>query len=144
MVNLTNITGVALPTNVNVYDWHFVMDLGLLFGLLSVAFAIWFGFGDKLRDFLVVSKKREIDEKVAMLYGYSESVRGMGAGVQTDLFIERLLSDIRALGRMKKSIKDEQKEQVIVAKNRLVNELRTLHYNQEANRVEEVFTARLW
>ncbi len=97
-----------------------------------------------MRDFLDASKKREIDEKISMIYSYADFVRNLGQGRQIDLFIERLLADIRALGRIKRSIRSEQKEQTIVAKNRLMTELRHHNYNQEADRVEEVFTARLW
>ena len=32
----------------------------------------------KLRDFLTVSKKSEIDQKIAMMYGYAEDVRIIG------------------------------------------------------------------
>ena len=63
---------------------------------------------------------------------------------RTDLKIERILADVRSVGRLRKSIKDEQKEYLTSAKNRFLEELRKKGYNQEANRIEEVFVSYLW
>ena len=82
MVNLTNVRDAINSTiiservqNVIHYSFDIGIFLGLIFGFLSIAFAIWFGYGGKLRDFLTVSKKSEIDQKIAMMYGYAEDVR---------------------------------------------------------------------
>ena len=152
MVNLTNVSDVinstVIPENVhNVIHYSFDIGifLGLTFGLLSIAFAIWFGYGGKLRDFLTVSKKSEIDQKIAMMYGYAEDVRNnWNEKFKTDLKIERILADVRSVGRLRKAIKDEQKEHLISAKNRFLEELRKKGYNQESNRIEEVFVSYLW
>jgi hypothetical protein len=67
-MDLTNVVSAlnsTAPLPVTVF--HFSLDLGWLFGLLSVAFAIWFGFGDTLGDYLRDSKRSLIDEKIAML-----------------------------------------------------------------------------
>ena len=143
MVNLTNVSDVINSTTIPEYTQniiHYSFDTGIFFGLVTVAFAIWFGFGDRLTDFLEVSKKSEIDQKIAMMYGYAEDVRSnWEKDFKTDLKIERILSDVRSVGRLKKAIKDEQKEYLISAKNRFLEELRKKGYNQEANRIEEVF-----
>lgn len=139
---VSNATGFPLDT-VTVYNVN--LELGVLFGLLSIAFAIWFGFGNKLNDFLRASKKREVDEKIAMFYGYAAEVQSWQKnGIDVDLILEKILADIRAVGRIKRSVKDEQKEAVITAKNRLLNKLRTATYEQHANRIEEVFKSNLW
>ena len=143
MVNLTNVSDVINSTTIPEYTQniiHYSFDTGIFFGLVTVAFAIWFGFGDRLTDFLEVSKKSEIDQKIAMMYGYAEDVRSnWEENFRTDLKIERILADVRSVGRLRKSIKDEQKEYLISAKNRFLEELRKKGYNQEANRIEEVF-----
>jgi len=152
MVNLTNVSDVINSTvipervqNVIHYSFDIGIFLGVIFGLLSIAFAIWFGYGGKLRDFLTVSKKSEIDQKIAMMYGYAEDVRNNWKNdFKTDLKIERILADIRSVGRLRKAIKNEQKEYLISAKNRFLEELRKKGYNQEANRIEEVFVSYLW
>jgi hypothetical protein len=152
MVNLTNVSDAINSTiipervqNVIHYSFDIGIFLGLTFGLFSIAFAIWFGYGGKLRDFLTVSKKSEIDQKIAMMYGYAEDVRkNWKDNFKTDLKIERILADIRSVGRLKKAIKDEQKEYLISAKNRFLVELREKGYNLEANRIEEVFVSYLW
>jgi hypothetical protein len=80
-----------------------------------------------------------------MMYGYAEDVRiNWKDDFKTDLKIERILADVRSVGRLKKAIKDEQKEYLISAKNRFLEELRKKGYNQEANRIEEVFVSYLW
>jgi len=150
MINLTNVSDVinstVTPERLPQIHFDFApFDWAIFFGLLSIAFAIWFGFGDKLRDFLDVSKKSEIDQKIAMMYGYADDVRNnWKADFKTDLRIERILADVRSVGRLKKSIKNEQKEHLISAKNRFLEELRNKGYNQEANRIEEVFVSYLW
>lgn len=59
--------------------------------------------------------------------------------------VEKILADIRAIGRIKKSIKEqEQIEAIKVAKNRLIREMKAANYQKEADRIEEVFHARLW
>jgi hypothetical protein len=152
MVNLTNVSDAINSTiipervqNVIHYSFDIGIFLGLIFGFLSIAFAIWFGYGGKLRDFLTVSKKSEIDQKIAMMYGYAEDVRNnWNENFKTDLKIERILADIRSVGRLRKAIKDEQKEQLVSSKNRFLEELKKKGYNQEANRIEEVFVSYLW
>jgi hypothetical protein len=149
IINLVNVTDAVLnatsfPSDtVTVYNVN--LELGLLFGVVSIAFAIWFGFGNKLNDFLRASKKREVDEKIAMFYGYAAEVQSwQKSGIDVDLMLEKILADIRAVGRIKKSIKDEQKEAVITAKNRLVNKMQIAMYEQHASRIEEVFKSNLW
>jgi hypothetical protein len=45
-----------------------------------------------------------------MMYGYAEDVRNnLNENFKTDLKIERILADIRSVGRLRKAIKDEQK-----------------------------------
>lgn len=148
LITMINVTDVLLNnTNSNpilVSNIQFAFDIGIFLGLLGLAFAIWFGFGDKLRDFLHATKKREVDEKIAMFYGYAAEVETWQKnGVDVDLMLEKILADIRAVGRIKRSIKDEQKEFITTAKNRLVNKLRTTTYEQHATRIEEVFKSNL-
>jgi hypothetical protein len=149
MINLTNISDVinstVTPERIpQIHNDFAPFDWAIFFGLLLIAFAIWFGFGDKLRDFLEASKKSEIDQKIAMMYRYAEDVRNNWKdGFKTDLKIERILADVRSVGRLKKAIKDEQKEYLTSAKNRFLEELRKKGYNQETNRIEEVFSSYL-
>ncbi|MGI0050464.1 MAG: hypothetical protein ACRD8K_01890, partial [Nitrososphaeraceae archaeon] len=55
MVNLTNVSDAINSTiipervqNVIHYSFDIGIFLGLIFGFLSIAFAIWFGYGGKL------------------------------------------------------------------------------------------------
>jgi|SoiMethySBSTD1v2_1073268.scaffolds.fasta_scaffold1256173_2 hypothetical protein len=58
---------------------------------------------DKLRDFLHATKKREVDEKIAMFYGYAAEVQTWeSSGVDADLMLEKILADIRAVGTRSK------------------------------------------
>jgi hypothetical protein len=53
MVNLTNVSDVinstTIPENTQIIHYSFDIGifLGLIFGLITVSFAIWFGFGDR-------------------------------------------------------------------------------------------------
>jgi hypothetical protein len=146
MINVSSVLLNNTSSNpIFVTSIDFSFDVGVALGLLGLAFAVWFGFGDKLREFLFVSKKREVDEKIAMFYGYAAEVQSWQKnGIDVDLILEKILADIRAVGRIKKSVKDEQKESVITAKNRLVSRMRTATYEKHADRIDEVFKSSLW
>jgi hypothetical protein len=116
MVNLTNVSDAINSTiipervqNVIHYSFDIGIFLGLIVGFLSIALLYGLDMEESL-DFLTVSKKSEIDQKIAMMYGYAEDVRNnWNENFKTDLKIERILADIRSVGRLRKAIKDEQK-----------------------------------
>jgi hypothetical protein len=39
-------------------DWG--LNLSIIFGAVSIAFSIWFGISEKVRDFLLETKKGQI------------------------------------------------------------------------------------
>ncbi|MGB7959172.1 MAG: hypothetical protein WCF46_04700, partial [Nitrososphaeraceae archaeon] len=46
------------------------LGLGIAFGAASIAFAIWFGYAGRMRDFLRDSKRGQVDEKIAVIIGH--------------------------------------------------------------------------
>jgi hypothetical protein len=47
--------------------------------------------------------------------------------------VERIKSDLRSIGRMKKAIQQGQKEDLITAKDKLIGEMKTNNLKDEAN-----------
>jgi hypothetical protein len=62
-----------------------------------------------------------------------------------NFLIERMESDVNSIGRIRKSIKDDQLLRVIRARDALLAEMRSNTLYDEANRIEQVFKAYyLW
>ena len=92
---------------------------------LSVALAIGFGLGKRVNDFLNETRRGTVDEKIAMLYGYTNDVKAWDASdTNTRFKVERIKSDLRSIGRMKKAIQQGQKEDLISAKDQLIQEMK--------------------
>jgi hypothetical protein len=146
-MDLTNVVSALNSTApLQVTQIHF-KDLGWLFGLLSIAFAIWFGFGDKLRDYLGDSKRSLIDEKIAMLYGYCLRIASWNPHDNEGIRIEtlKIRADIRSIGRIKRAIPQDQKTALIFAKEELLTKLRSNnHFNAQAHDIATEFAANLW
>jgi hypothetical protein len=105
MIDFSNLIMQATQTLTN--D-ALAIALGLFFGLASIAVAILFGFSQVVKDFLTESKKAQVDEKIAMLYNYAEAVTNWSNTnvVFPPHTINRMESDIRSIGRIRKSIKE--------------------------------------
>lgn len=100
----------------------------------------------RLRDFLRDSKRGQVDEKIAVIIGhtlrYSEmSVQNTPAQVR-DLFLRRLTSDIRSIGRIRDSIGIGQREDLDRAIHDLLITMRNSGFNNDADEVDRVY--RLW
>jgi hypothetical protein len=116
------------------------ISLAIFFGFVSLAVAVLFGLSDKVRDFLLETKKGQIDEKIAMLYVYTMNVYSWKSpNYNMNFVLEIILSDIRSIGRIRRSIKDEQLENMLVAKNALLAEMRAADFGNQANRIEIAF-----
>jgi hypothetical protein len=117
-----------------------------MFGLVAIAVAIYFGVSDKVRDFLLETKKGEVDQKIAMLYGYAMNVRTWrDETVDINLMMGRIVADIWTIGRIRKSIRDEQRDNLLLARNALIREMRNNGFNDEVERIETLFKSfYLW
>jgi hypothetical protein len=105
-------------------DWGFTITV--FFGLLSIASAIGFGLGKRVDDFLKETKRGTVDEKIAMLYGYAFDVKTWDISNKNIQYkVERIKSDLRTIGRMKNAIQQGQKEDLITAKDKLIDEMKT-------------------
>jgi hypothetical protein len=121
-------------------DWG--LNLSILFEALSIAFSIWFGISEKVRNFLLETKKGQINEKIAMLYSYAMSVSvWRNQNVNANYMITRILSDVRSIGRIRRSIKEEQLENLLSGKHALLSELVANNFNGEAERIETTFNS---
>ena len=131
-------------------DNTFAGNLAIMFGLVAIAVAIYFGVSDKVRDFLLETKKGEIDQKIAMLYGYAMSVRTWrdqndAIVVDMNLMMARIVADIWTIGRIRKSIRDEQRDSLLQARNALIREVRINDFDDEVGRIETLFRSfYLW
>jgi hypothetical protein len=75
-----------------------------------------------------------------MLYVYTMNVYSWKSpNYNMNFVLERILSDIRSIGRIRRSIKDEQLENMLVAKNALLAEMRAADFGNQANRIEIAF-----
>jgi hypothetical protein len=123
-------------------DWG--LTAGIFFGLLGIAIAIGFGLGKRVNDFLNETRRGTVDEKIAMLYGYAYDVKTWNSSdINTKFKVERIKSDLRSIGRMKKAIQQGQKEDLSRAKNQLVEELKNNKLDKEAYDIDTVFTSWL-
>lgn len=134
------------PISPDIYAGDIAIALGIFFGLLSIALAVWFGFSEKIRDFLHESKKGQIDEKIAVIYSHAANISSWYNTEETikNFNTERIKSDVRSIGRLKKSVGDEQKEALILAKNELLREMKNNGLSKESEEISLVFTALLW
>jgi hypothetical protein len=116
--------------------------LGIIFGFAGLAVGVYFGLAHGIRDFLTESKKAQIDEKIAMLYNYAEAITNwsnLGVAFPHHT-IDRMESDIRSIGRIRRSVKDEQLEALLAATDAVLAAMRP-SYENEARRVERIFRA---
>jgi hypothetical protein len=111
--------------------------LAIGFGFAGLIAAVFLSLSDKVRDFFLESKKGQVDEKTAMLYSYALAARDL-TEENRNLMIERMAADIRSIGRLRKSIKDEQLENMLSAKDKLISEIRVVNQN-DAERLLRVF-----
>jgi hypothetical protein len=124
-------------------DWG--LTAGIFFGLLAIALAIGFGLAKRINDFLNETRRGLVDEKIAMLYGYAEDVKKWNnSSTDSEYKVQRIMSDLRSLGRMKKVIQKGQKEDLTTAKDRVLGEMRKKsELIQQANEIDNVFNAWL-
>ncbi len=113
--------------------------LGIVFGFAGLAIAVYFGLSHGIRDFMAEAKKAQVDERIAMLYNYAETIRSWSDRGLTFAHhtIDRMESDIRSIGR---SIKDEQLEALLAATDAVLAAMQP-RFDNEARTVERVFRA---
>lgn len=146
--------GITLPEPIftpNDLIWStlaFTIPLGLgVFGTgLAIAFAIWYGYAGRIRDFLRDAKRGQVDEKIAVIIGHALRYRNISAQKTSteirNLYLRRLNSDIRSIGRIKDSVGISQREDLDRAIRDLIATMRNSGFNEDADDVDRVF--RLW
>ena len=72
-----------------------------------------------------------------MLYNYA-AIIGELKEENRNLMIERMAADIRSMGRLRKSIKDEQLENILLAKDALLKKIGPVNSN-DADRLLKTF-----
>jgi hypothetical protein len=112
----------------------FMIGIMILFEVLTMVIIV-LGIIRPIKDFLREIKRSQIDEKIAMLYGYSSSVKTW-KNTRIDFMIERILSDIRAVGRIKTAINDDQRERLVVALTELFEEMKREGYTEQVSKIE--------
>ena len=99
-------------------DW--ALNLSIFFGLLAIALAMGFGIGKRIKDFIQETRRGLIDEIIAMMYGYASDVNSWKTrNINVEYITERIIADIRSVGLIKDSVKDEQKENLKIGSRRL-------------------------
>jgi hypothetical protein len=139
MIDFSNLIMQAAQT---ISNDALAMTLGIIFGFAGLAVAVYFGFTQSIKDFMTEAKKSQIDEKIAMLWNYAEFITNLSNtnAAFPSHTINRMESDIRSIGRIRKSIKDEQLESLLAATDALLAAMQP-RYGNEANRVERIFKA---
>jgi hypothetical protein len=113
------------------------ISLAIGFGFAGLIAAVFLSLSGRVADLFLESKKWQIDEKIAMFYSYALLSRGL-TEENRNLMVERMAADIRSIGRLRKSLKDEQLENMLSARDALIIELRAVNPN-DANRLVRVF-----
>jgi hypothetical protein len=113
------------------------ISLAIGLGFIGLITTVFLSLSDKVRDFFLESKKGQIDEKIAILYSHALTARTL-TEQNRYLMVERMAADIRSIGRLRKSIRDEQLENILSAKDVLISEIRTVNQN-DADRLLRVF-----
>ncbi len=136
------IIGYSRLSHNTLTDWG--LNLSILSGLAVIALAIGFGLGKRLNDFLNETRRGLVDEKIAMLYGYANDVKNWDSDIEIKYKPERIKSDMRSLGRMKKAIQQGQKEDLVTAKDDLLVEMnKNSKLKNAASDIDRVFSTWL-
>jgi len=121
-------------------DW--ALNLSIFFGILAIALAIGFGIGKRIKDSIQETRRGLIDEKIAMMYGYVNDVNSWKArNINVEYMTERIIADIRSVGRIKHSVKDKQKENLKLAGEGLQHEMTNEGYTHQSSQLNSVFNS---
>lgn len=127
-------------------DVGFTIDYGILIGLAAIAVAIYLSAGSPIRDFLREIKRGSVDEKIAMLYGYTLSINSWKDAPNEikRRNVKRICSDIRSIGKIRTSIDIGQKEDLHIAKDELVKVMCDSSLIEEDKEVDRVFRLHVY
>lgn len=109
---------------------------------MAIALAMGFGIGKRFKDFIQETRHGLIDEKIAMMYGYANDVKSWkDRNINVEYITERIISYIRSVGRIKDSVKEEQKENLKLAVEGLQHEMTNEGYTHNSSRLKSVFNS---
>lgn len=122
------------------------VGVGIGFSIVGMAFV-----GHDLTNEM---RRSEIDEKVAMLWGYAWQATQFPAtepptSQQTqrsfwvEFFLQKVKADIRVLGRLAPSLEKGQRQTLVAAEQGLIEELNRNHYDREAGEIQAAFNSEL-
>lgn len=123
-----------------------LVDYAIAAALVAIAVSIYFAAGNPIRDFLRETKKGQIDEKIAMLYGYILSIPDWkdAKDVVKQRYTKKISADIRAIGKIRGSMEPGQKEDLFEAKKELMKEMNSSGLSNEADQLDTVFRTWIW
>jgi hypothetical protein len=81
----------------------------------------------------------QVDEKIAMMWGYAQDASELGNVAVITNWTNRILADITALGRIRTSASTDQTTQLALAVTALIQELTAHGHQAEAQQIEGVF-----
>jgi len=77
-----------------------------------------------------------------MMYGYANDVKSWKTrNINVEYITERIIADIRSVGRIKDSVKDEQKENLKLALEGLQHEITNEGYTHQSSKLNSVFNS---
>jgi hypothetical protein len=122
------------------------IDYGILIGLVAIAIAVYLSAGNPIRDFLKEIKRGTVDEKIAMLYGYTLNIREWKdeSDKIKEQRVKRISAVIRSIGKIKASIDIGQKEDIYKAKDELINEMIDAKLIKESEQIDRVFRLHVY
>ena len=91
----------------------------------------------RMNNFLTRTALSQVDEKVAMLYSHTNSVKNWDKeGIDVTFMISKIGSDITAVTRLRNDINDDQKIKLNEAIRHLTDAMKT--HNYDTGRIEDV------
>lgn len=108
-----------------------ILALGLGFSALAMAY--------RAEIFLTSIRRTEVNEKIAMLYGYAGTCAQFPQAQLDGYFFGRMFADIRAIKSVATSMTENERVDFQTGKQGLVRELRAKGFNLQADRVEAEF-----
>lgn len=113
-------------------DWNFVLTV------VGLATGMFFGVYSLRKDILKELKMNQVDEKVAMLWGYAESVQHWHA-TNPGIVFSRAMADLAAVRRISRAISQEQEQTLRNAITSLTDELNAHGYGNFIPQVNDEF-----
>jgi hypothetical protein len=91
----------------------------------------------RMNNFLTRATLSQVDEKVAMLYSYSNDVKDWTKeGIDVTFMTSKIVSDITAITRLRNDISDDQKIKLNEAIRHLTDTMKK--HNYDTGRIEDI------